>query len=184
MRGNLKSHNRSNITISTDSEIFDAIRKDCQSKGITLNAQINQILKKHILFYRLVEEKRGVILPHQFMAGLVDMCNENQFINLLDEAGGNKTVPTHFAHNGIPYTMENLIKYFFEGISLWAGAYNKFRYRGDVNNNLSLIMEHDFGIKYSRMLGEVISRFINRTLHIATNFEALPTTIIIHVDNK
>lgn len=184
MRGDLKSNDKSNITISTDSKIFEEIKKDAEIQGISLNAKINAILTKYIAFYRYVEESEGVIFPHNFLKEITKLTDEDKLIKVLYETGGMETVPAILAHNNIPITLDSLIKNLFEGISLWAGAYSKCRNYTDKQGCRCIVFEHDFGVKYSRVLGQVLANFITNTIGYHVSVKALPITIILRIENK
>jgi hypothetical protein len=82
-------------------------------------------------------------------------------VHLIDEVCGDD-IMSIFEQNGIP-TIDNLIKYCFERISLWAGAYNVFRYHTEGSGKIELVFEHKFGIKWSRILGSGFSKLIHKT---------------------
>lgn len=182
MRGELKTNHKSNITISVGDKVFEEIKKDAEGRGLSINAHVNDILQRHTVFYRHVSEQGGVIIPQKFYAEVVNLIDEDKLMYLLDEMGGKEVITSIFAHNGIPFTIDNLVKYCFESISLWAGTYSSFRYRRDESNKTELVFEHKFGIKWSKAIGYAFSRFIQNTTGCSATFKALPTTTIVKVD--
>ncbi len=180
MRGEPKTNHKSNITISVDNSIFDEIKKDAQNNGLSINAHLSDILQQHIVFYRHVREQGGVILPQKVCAEMINLIDEDKLRHLIDESGGDD-VASIFEQNGISFTIDNLIKYLFERISLWAGAYSVFRYHKE-GSNIELVFEHKLGIKWSKTLGYVFSRFIHKTTGCTAIFKASFTTITIKVN--
>lgn len=181
MRGEPKEKRKSNITISVDDNIFDEIKKEAKTHGLSANAEINNILQRHTLFYRHVTEQDGIILPHAVFTEIVNLIDEDKLMRLPYEKGAGDYATAIFAHNNIPLTIDNLVRYVFEGISLWAGTYKTFRYRKDDSGKTELVFEHKYGIKWSKAVGYTFSRFI-QNIGCSATFKALSTTVVIKVD--
>ena len=182
MRGEPKEKRKSNVTVSVDDNIFDEIKKDAKSHGLSVNAEVNNVLQRHIVFYRHVNEQDGIILPHAVFAEMVNLIDEDKLMRLPYETGAGDYVTAIFAHNNIPFTIDNLVEYGFEGIALWAGTYKTIRYRKDDSGIKELVFEHKYGIKWSKAIGYAFSRFIQNITGCSTTFKALSTTVIIKVD--
>ncbi|MDE1827084.1 MAG: hypothetical protein KGH83_05785 [Thaumarchaeota archaeon] len=182
MRGNPKEKFKSNITISAGDNIFNEIKKDAKSHGLSINAEVNNILQRHVVFYRHVNEQDGIILPHAVFAEIVKIIAEDKLMRLPMKKGGGDYITAIFAHNNIPFTMDNLIKYLFESIALWAGTYKTFRYRKDGSGKTELVFEHRYGIKWSKVIGYTFSKFIQNTTGCSAAFKALSKTVMIKVD--
>ncbi|MDE1767349.1 MAG: hypothetical protein KGI27_13915, partial [Thaumarchaeota archaeon] len=83
MKGDLKLNNKSNVTLSIDAAIFDEIKKDSENQTISVNAKINTILAKHVLFYKHLEDQEGVSIPRKYFEAFIELLDENKHIELL-----------------------------------------------------------------------------------------------------
>lgn len=183
MKGNLKSNTKSNVTISTDKKIFDEIKKNAKNKGQSVNALLNNVITKYVLLYGPVEEQDGIILPHKFFSGLLEYIPDDNLVKLL-YGEGFEVVRSIFVQGGISLTMDNLIKYMFEGIALWAGTYYKFRKYYDDDGWLCLAFEHRYGIKFSKALGLAFSDIIKNILNHNAEHKVTSSTILVRVNIK
>ena len=181
MRGNLKSNDKSNVTISVDNKIFNEIKKDAENQGLSINALLNTMLTKYVLLYRPAEEQMGFLVPHKFFSGLLEYIPEDNLVELI-HTDGFEAIRSVFVQGGISFTIENMITYFFERIALWAGTYYKFRNYYDEDGYLCLAFEHSYGIKWSRAIGSAISTIIKEILNRNAEFKASTKTILIRVD--
>jgi len=154
MKGDLKQNNKSNVTLSVDTPIFEEIKKDSENQAISVNAKINTILTKHVLFYKHLEDQEGVSIPKKYFDALIELLEENKHIELLTSVSV-ETMQAVYVHDNVPFTIDGLIKHHFEKVALWAGAYRRFRHYVDKEGYICLVFEHKFGIKWSRVLGQV-----------------------------
>ena len=183
MKGDLKPTNKSNVTLSVDTPIFEEIKKDSETQAISVNAKINTIITKYVLFYKHLEDQEGVSIPRKYFEAFIELLEEEKHIELLTRVSV-ETMQSVYVHDNVPFTIEGLINHHFEKVALWAGAYRRFRHYIDEEGYTCLVFEHKFGIKWSRVLGASICNMIKEMSdHVAT-FKPLPTTVLVRVDSK
>ncbi|MBI1828770.1 MAG: hypothetical protein HY222_06155 [Thaumarchaeota archaeon] len=153
MKGELKQNNKSNITLSVDSPILKELQNDSKIAGVSTNSKINSILTKHVLFYRYAELQEMMIIPPKIFAAMFEVVDEGKMVDLLNHVAID-TMPSVFAHNNIVPTIDNLIKYCFEGIFLWGGMCSSFRHYVNEQGYRCLVLEHKYGIKWSTKIFE------------------------------
>ena len=175
-----KTNGRTNITLSLDSHVLREIRKNADSQNTSINALINDVLSKHVLFYRYTTEQKSVVIPSKFYSSMVKTMNEQKQIELMKKLYL-EIIPAIFTHNDISFTSDNLIKFCFEGIGLWAGMYNTFSHHVDANGDLCLVFEHSYGIKWSRIIAKSISHFVENVLVCTTEQEIMPNIALIKI---
>lgn len=183
MRGDLKEKNKANITISVDKKIFEEIKADSQGMGLSINAYLNEALQRYTVFYRHVIKQGGVILPRGFFIGLLNLIREEQLNNILEKEAGYDVIVSILAQNAIPITLDNLIKYVFEGIAFWAGGYNKFSHRKNKEGKTEMFFEHGFGMKWSKAHGSETTKLIKRNTGLNATYKVSPTMITVTVDS-
>lgn len=175
-----KGSDKSAITFSVDPNLLIKIKREAELQGISTNAKIGMILAKYVGLYRHASEHDSIFIPETIFAAMVDMMDEEKTLELMKK-NNIDLIPSVFLHNNIPFTIENLIKHCFLGIGLWAGLYTGFKYYTDGNGSLNLVFTHDFGIKWSRIIGKGFSHLIENIPELRANFKALPSTVTIQV---
>jgi hypothetical protein len=180
LRGEPTLNHRANLTISTDDNLLKQLKSEAERRGTSINQITNSFLIKYFLFYRHVEDQRGTIIPHDLWKDLLELIDEKELAEIV-EKNGIEVVLVLFEHNNVPATIDNLIKYFFETMALWAGAYHRFSHHTDNHGNLNLVFEHSFGIKWSRVLGLVFTNFIKKSLGLSSKHKARSTVLTMEV---
>ncbi len=181
MKGDVRNNDKSNLTLSLDSQVIKQLKNDAEIQGLSVNAKVNSILSKYLFYYKLVEEQQAVTVSQKAYARIIDELDEDKFRQLVN-LSASETVPSLFIHNNIPFTMDNLIKYCFQSSLMWSGAYCNFHFYKDGNDApLCLVFEHRFGLKWSKILGESFSKLISDMLNLDSDFTATPNTLLIRV---
>jgi len=180
MKGEPKQNNKSNMTLSVDSSILKEIQDEAKTEGSSTNAKINTILAKHVLFYRYAELQEMMIMPPKIFAAMFDVMDEDRMVDLLNHVAID-TMPSVFAHNNIDPTIDNLIKYCFEGIFVWGGMCSTFRHYVDEHGFRCLVLEHKYGMKWSNTIAKSLSFFIESMTKKPAKFKILPSTVVLMV---
>lgn len=169
-----------NITIISDTKTLNELKKWAGTRGLSMNALINDILAKNTFFYRYASEHECMIIPSTIYSSIIDTSSEKSLVDVTSRTA-NEMVQSIFSHNSIPYTMDNMIKFYFESVGLWSGLYNIFKHYNEIGSTI-LVFEHKYGIKWSRVISQSISNLVKETLHRQPENKILPNTVIITVD--
>ena len=180
MKNELKQNNKSNITLSVDAPILKEVQDEAKTEGVSTNAKINTILTKHVLFYRYSELQEMMIMPPKIFAAMFEIIDEDKMVDLLNHVAID-TMPSVFAHNNIDPTIDNLIKYCFEGIFVWGGMCSSFRHYVDEHGYRCLVLEHKYGIKWSNTIAKSLSFFIESMTKKPAKYKVLPSTVVLMV---
>lgn len=181
-RDNNNKHNKTNLTLSIDQNVLDEIKKDSDRQGLSVNAKVNSIMTKYVSFYRLVEELECTIIPSKLWGPMVDNVEEEKLFNLFNNEGVG-AIYSIFLNNNVPMTLDNFIKYCFQEICLWAGMYSSFRVFKE-NGQITLLFEHKYGPKWSKLLGNTFTTLIKIMLNHKAESQVLPNTVRITVQEK
>ena len=159
-----KSNKKSNITLSIDTEIQNALKNIAEAEGLSINSKINSVLWKYINFYRYVEQDNSLIIPSRSVRSFIENIEEDKWIEeyseMLDEI-----IPFFFLELKTTHTLENTLKVVFDRLLAYGGSYKGYSSHVDNDGCLNLVFRHEYGIKWSRILSRVYIRFINRTLN-------------------
>lgn len=96
-----------------DDDLISDVEKDAQREGLSLNLKINDVLKKHVLFYRYYEQQQSIVIPSKNFASLINHVNEDMLREefktvVLD------IVPSEFLiEQKISLNLDNWIKFVF-----------------------------------------------------------------------
>ena len=173
---------KSNLTLSIDNHLLEEIKKDTERQGISVNSKVNSILAKYVSFYRITEEMECSIIPSKLWILMLDLMDEEKLLNILNTEGIS-ALYSIFLNNNIPLTLENFIKHCCQEIFLWSGMYSSFR-RFDGSKEFTLIFEHKYGIKWSRILSTNFTNFLRIVLDRKAESQILPNTVRITITKK
>ncbi len=180
MRGQPKTSTRSNVIISVDSNILEAIKQESEKTGNSVNSKINQILSKYTMFYRFIEETEPhVFLPPKFYLSIICLIGEKEFLKFLEKHSF-EGIPSLFMNHNIEMTLDNFIKYFLQGPMIWGGAYSSFHYTKD-DGHYTIVLEHIKNLKWSDLMGTGLCNLIKNLLKYDSTFEAFDNKTILHI---
>jgi hypothetical protein len=159
-----KSNKKSNITLAIDTEIQSMLKNIAEGEGLSINSKINSILWKYITFYKYVEQDSSLIVPSRSVHFFIENIDEDKWI---DEYSSmlQEIVPFFFLELKAAQTLENTLKVVFDRLLAFGGSYKGYSCHVDKNGNMNLVFQHEYGVKWSRILSAVYTRFIQRTLN-------------------
>jgi len=181
-KGDKKSNNKTNLTLSVDHAILDEIKKDSERQGLSINAKVSSVLNKYVLFYRIIEDQECSVIPSRLWGPMVQMVDEEKMLDLINNEGIG-AIYSIFLNNNVPMTLDTFIKHCFEEICLWSGLYHSFRMFRE-GGQLILVFEHKYGIKWSRIIGNAFTNMIRIMLNHRADSQVLPNTVRITVQEK
>jgi hypothetical protein len=159
-----KSIKKSNITLAVDTEILNILKNISEGEGLSINSKINSILWKYISFYKYVEQDGSLILPSRSVNFFIENIDEEKWIQEYSDTL-EEIVPYFFLELKAEQTLENTLKVVFDRLLAYGGSYKGYSSHVDNDGYLNLVFRHVYGIKWSRILSTVYTRFIQRTLN-------------------
>jgi hypothetical protein len=150
--------------LAIDSEVQNIVKNMAEGEGLSINSKINSILWKYVTFYKYVEQDGSLIVPSRSVHFFIENIDEEKWIeeysNMLDEI-----VPFFFLELKTTHTLENTLKVVFDRLLAYGGSYKGYSCHMDKDGNMNLVFQHEYGIKWSRILNAVYTRFIQKTLN-------------------
>jgi hypothetical protein len=159
-----KSNKKSNITLAIDREIQEKLKNISEAEGLSINSKINSILWKYISFYKYVEQDSSLIVPSGSVDFLIENIDEDKWIKEYGEML-EEIVPFFFLELKSEQTLENTLKVVFDRLLAHGGSYKGYSCHLDEDGNMNLVFRHEYGMKWSRILSAVYTRFVQRTLN-------------------
>ena len=155
---------KSNITLAIDTEIQGTLKNIAEGEGLSINSKINSILWKYITFYKYVEQDSSLIIPSRSVNFFIENIDEEKWIQEYTDTL-EEIVPFFFLELKAEQTPENTLKVVFDRLLAYGGSYKGYSSHVDNDGHLNLVFRHAYGMKWSRILSRVYTRFINRTLN-------------------
>jgi hypothetical protein len=159
-----KNIRKSSITLALDTEILDLVKNIAEGEGLSINSKINSILWKYVSFYKYVEQDNSLIIPSRSVNFFIENIDEEKWIQEYSDTL-EEIVPFFFLELKAEQTLENTLKLVFDRLLAYGGSYKGYSCHVDNDGYLNLVFRHEYGIKWSRILSTVYTRFIQRTLN-------------------
>jgi hypothetical protein len=175
-----KSTKKATITFSIDDFVIAEIKRESENIGVSINAKVNQILAKWVMFYRMAEKYRAVVIQPSVFADTIEHTDENVFIDNFKRSNRD-TIQAWLLQSKLPVTLESVIKHLFEIYGPACGIYNDFSYHTTEEGHIRLIFHHEFGIKWSRILAAAFSDLISELLSLHCKSDLLTNTVVLEV---
>jgi len=174
---------KASITLSIDEFIIDSLRKDAKSKGLSLNARINEVLSKYINCYKRAEEFESCIVTSRTFSVFLEMLDEDRTVDIMKTEGTDSFI-SYLQHNNIPQTPESVIALAFENIAINTGVCTKCTQYTDQEGFRTIVFDHKYGIKWSRIVSKVFSSLLEKTCNIHTSVNLLPNTFSMKIRER
>jgi hypothetical protein len=171
---------KATITFKIDKAFFDIIKKDAERNRMSINSTVNTILQKYALCYRYTEKERSTIAPLKFVQVMLNQIEEQKLLEHYRFVV-HDLIPSKFVQSKIPLTLQNWIRHFCNGMMVHSGAIVSFSTYLDADGHLCLVYTHNHGIKWSKVLGIVLSEFIEDVLSHHTSYSVLPSSFEIRI---
>lgn len=171
------------ITLSLETDILEELKTDALKERTSLSTLVTATLSKHVLLNRFAKDVDGIFITNNTFKAIVDDIEEN---SLEDDFTRNALdfIPTIFYSKNIPFTLQNLIKYALSSAAIDGGIYNHFHHYVDEAGLVNLVMRHNFGLKWSRILGNGHVKLIENMLNLKSTLTALPSSVVIKVNTN
>ena len=179
MRGDPKVSDKTNITLSVDNKTMSTIKEEADASGMSTNAKVNQILGEYAIFGKYIRDRNPVIIAPPLFQFLLETVDEDGFIKGWNSAMSEIT-PSIFALYDIEFNLDNLIKHAFRDFGLRVGAFKNFTYSYE-KDNIKLVFEHIYGIKWSRILARSLSEFFEKTFGLEVQSDVLDKIVTMRL---
>jgi hypothetical protein len=177
------STKRTTINLFVDSDILEDIRKEALSDGVSLNAKVNDILTSYSLLYKYNKEQDAVFITGKTHRFFLDSIDENKLIDHYIEVTSDLAASMLIERN-VPFTLDNFIRYIIEGVAKNSGSYKKFAHFKDEDGHTCLLFRHNFGDKWSKILGTGMCNLLEYLVKCHTNLRLLSNSALIKILEK
>src|SRR6185312_13053439 len=162
MRGEITNDTKSNLALSINTDILDAITKIANMSGTSTNLKINSILEKYVLFYRFIEITKDAVIPPALAVPIMNLIGEQEMTKIMSKTVDD-VITSLFMHSNIPFTTDNVIEFFIKGPMKWGGTYSSIDQFRDNEGCLNIILEHKKDLLWSKIMATGICNLIKKT---------------------
>lgn len=170
---------RSSITLALDKDVLEIIRSEAKSESISINAKINNILSKFAFFYSYAEKSGSSILMSKTTDFVVENIDEEKWIQEMKRVVMDAYPILMLEQNG-SLRLQSIITMLSKD-AIYCGIYKGFAYHLDEEGYLNFVFRHERGIKWSRVLSEGYSHFLEKILNWHVQSTIFESGLIIKV---
>jgi hypothetical protein len=174
-----KIPNRSSkaVTFRLPSEKLDQLQRVSETNNISRNTLVNQIIDSYLNWHSIAASAKLYYLPKSFLIKLLDELDEEELIDLARETAKNDLVDISlFLKGGFNITSISNITETWLRIA-------QMPYRFEINgDSCKIIIEHDMGLKYSRLIKEVSRYLLEVVFEAKSSCNFTENTVIIRLE--
>ena len=164
-------------TFRLPKEKLDRLRKVSEAKNITANTLVNQIIKAHLDWHSRAAHAKLYYLPKSFLIRIINELNEEELHELARDTATNDLVDVCLFLRG-GFTIASLSNI----VETWLKI-AQMPYRFETNGNgCKIIIEHDMGLKYSKLIKEVSMYLLEIAFEAKSSCDVTENAIIIKLE--
>ena len=171
-----------NFPFSTEKDILENIKEEAENKNTSVNALINDVLTRYVTYYKHIERKGKVVIPNKSFQFMLDNVAEDALLESIIK--NELDIYTLFTTKKIPLTFGNFITYALEGACIMGGFLHHYVIFKDDEGYTSLLLEHNYDIKWSRIIGKAFSHTLKRMFNYNTECTFQPHSVVIKIMEK
>ena len=162
------------ITMPTDK--IDQLQRESESKHISINTKINQIVRDHLDWHSRISSARMSFVPKSLITQTISQLTEQQLSRSAQH------MVNDLRDMSILLRGEFKISSFLDTLRIWLKIErtpNRFE-QDDGQGNFKIVIRHDMGYKYSYLLKEMFRYIMEEKFHRPFDCTLTETTILIN----
>jgi hypothetical protein len=169
---------KTTFKLALDGMIFDALKRDVQQEGISLNSKVNVLLQRYVQSYGHSSSNKYTIFPMKSARVFIDLIDPSKLLSYYGPFIKDM-IPRYFTQLKIPLTIGSWLECYCNGYMIQSGMIEKFSKYTNSENHLCLVFEHEYGLKWSTTLGDILCQFIREKLGHFNSLSALSESFTI-----
>jgi hypothetical protein len=162
------------ITLRLPQSILQVLKKESDERILPLNAIINRILTKHVMFDMRINKLSNISTHQDFLSLIIEKLDKFQKEELAEH--GPQMVKKYFTLLDLEYTIPNVIDEYFSMLGKYCGWY-KFHCELD-HNRYRLIFESKLGKEWLMFLSLYVGSIL-RSLRVHIDKEWTDDSILV-----
>jgi hypothetical protein len=181
MSSNKPSKKTTTRTIRIDEEYDDILKLEADRRGISVNALMDQILKRYVEAQRYFDNQTAIVLSDSTLLELIGFLN-TEMLSIAGTHSGIDRPKDRLLMRGLPLNYESVIWF----ISQVLGEYNGW-FRSDYHlgkDKVQIHLRHRLGMKWSTFLQSYIEGMFFELFDIKPEFQVLDHSVTISINRK
>jgi hypothetical protein len=164
------------VTFRVPSDKLDQLQRVSETNNISRNTLVNQIIDSYLNWHSTAASAKLYYLPKSFLIKLLNELDEEELIDLARETAKNDLVDISlFLKGGFNITSISNITETWLKIA-------QMPYRFEIDgDSCKIIIEHDMGLKYSRLIKEVSTYLLEVVFGAKSSCNITENTVIIRL---
>lgn len=163
------------VTFVIPQDNIDQLQYESDTKQVSLNTRINQIIKDHLDWHSDAPDAKIFYLPKSFMMKTVNQLNEQQLSSIA------QSIVSDLQETSLLLRGEFSFPSFLDILNTWSRiAKIPHRIMQD-EYEYKIIIRHEMGSKYSYFLKEVCKYVIEERFHIPTSYKITDNTLLLRI---
>jgi hypothetical protein len=155
------------------------LRKAADTKNVSTNTLVNQILKAYLDWHSMAAHSKLYSLPKSFLTRLLNELTNDELNELARDVAKNDLVDISLFLRG-----EFNITSITEITETWLRIV-QMPHRVEVSNDIyKIIIEHDMGQKYSHLIKEISRYLLEVALQTKSSYDVTDNAVIIKIWQK
>jgi hypothetical protein len=152
------------ISLRLPTPLRNQLKEEAEHRKVTLSSLINTVLLNFVSFNKILASAKTIPVSGAFLRELIEVASTEQMESIGKKLGP-KVVRQAFAFMGVPFSLDNVIKHYFEPLSSESGWYIfNTSFEG---TNRKLMFSHSHGPQWTAFL----KRYIAGIIYSATGSE-------------
>ena len=162
------------ITLRMPDYLRNVLKKESDEKVLPLNAVINRILTKHIVFDMRMDALPSVTISQMLLSKVISELDSDQKTNASQQ--GPLTVKKLFTKLNLKYNIQNVVDEYFSMLGKYCGW---FTFHFEINkNHYRLVFESDLGQDWMTFLTSYV-REILKSLKVHIELEQTDDSVLV-----
>ena len=155
-------------TIRTKREWDSILKDEANSRGISTNCLLNQIIERYVMSYRFIDVFPCLVVPCEMVKGLLNGLTDEQLIKEGDAAGS--FIPKHSLFlKGLTPNLDDVMLCMENMVSQHSNWY-QFQCQ-KINGRVTMLLRHQLGRKWSVYLQAYYSALFKKLINLAIKSE-------------
>ena len=155
-------------TIRTKREWDSILKDEANSRGISTNCLLNQIIERYVMSYRFIDVFPCLVVPCEMVKGLLNGLTDEQLIKEGDAAGS--FIPKHSLFlKGLTPNLDDVMLCMENMVSQHSNWY-QFQCQ-KINGRVTMLLRHQLGRKWSVYLQAYYSALFNKLINLSIKSE-------------
>ena len=166
------------MTFRIPIERLKQLRDETETKQISLNTLVNQLIKEHLDLHGLASKAKLYYLPKSFLMRLIEKYAEEELSELAKQTAKNDLVDISLFLRG-GFSIASIVDITETWLRISRMPY---RYETDGDHS-TIIIQHEMGHKYSQFIREICRYLLEVAFETKASYNITDDTLVIKIDS-